>query len=133
MWLHCFQYSEVFQSRSEFGRFGCIIFGRRMRNDIKNKSFSYSYQSGLTYKYFFCFFQGPFPASFSVYLRLFNMPQFKLKFKLIKVLMVCLVFEPGAAGLIHRATTAPLTNKFVCYQEKAGPTCTSLRRTFNFW
>ena len=30
------------------------------------------------------FFYGPIPASFSVYFRLFNMSQFKFKFKLIK-------------------------------------------------
>ena len=42
------------------------------------------------------FLNGLIPAYFSVYFRLFIMPQFK--FKLIKVYMVCFGFEPRAAG-----------------------------------
>ena len=47
---------------------------------------------------FFLKKNGPIPASFSVYFRLFNMLQFKFKFKLKKAQMVCLGFKPGAAG-----------------------------------
>ena len=34
---------------------------------------------------------------FLVYFRLFNMSQFKIKFELIKALLVCLGFKPEAA------------------------------------
>ena len=50
---------------------------------------------------------GPLPASFSVYFRLFSMLQLKFKFKLIKVLIVRLGFEPGTAG--WKAQTNPLS------------------------
>ena len=57
---------------------------------------------------FFFFKNGPIPASFSVYFRLFNTLQFKFnKFKLKKAQMVCLGFEPGAAG--WKARTNPLS------------------------
>ena len=47
----------------------------------------------------------PIPASFSIYFRLFHTLQFKLKLK--KALIVCLGFEPGAAGC--KARTNPLS------------------------
>ena len=53
-------------------------------------------------RHFILFSNGPIPASFSVYFRLFNMLQFKFNFKLKKALMVCLGFEPGGAGWTAR-------------------------------
>ena len=50
---------------------------------------------------------GPIPASFSVYFRLFNTSQFIFKFELIKAWMVCLGFEPMAEG--WQAYTNPLS------------------------
>ena len=50
---------------------------------------------------------GPILAYFSVYFRLFIMSQLKFKFKLIKVYIVHLGFEPGAAGC--EALTNPLS------------------------
>ena len=50
---------------------------------------------------------GPIPASFIVYFRIFNMSQFKFKFKLIKAEMVCFGFEPGVSGF--KAQTNPLS------------------------
>ena len=44
---------------------------------------------------------------FRFYFRPFNTSQFKFKFKLKKVLMVCLGFEPGVAG--WKARTNPLS------------------------
>ena len=55
----------------------------------------------------YLFLNGPIPASFSVYFRLFNMSQLKFKFKLIKALMVCLGFEPKVAE--WKAQTNPLS------------------------
>ena len=51
------------------------------------------------------FLNGPIPAYFSLYFRLFKTSQFK--FKLIKAYMVYLGFEPGAAG--WKAQTNPLS------------------------
>ena len=61
------------------------------------------------------FKNGPIPASFSVYFRLFNMLQLKFKFKLIKVYMVCLGFEPGVAG--WKARTNPLSYGCTSYND----------------
>ena len=49
------------------------------------------------------FKNGPIPASFSGYFRLFN----KSQFKLIKAQVVCLGLEPGVAG--WKAQTNPLS------------------------
>ena len=53
------------------------------------------------------FLNGPIPASFSVYFRLFNMSQLKFKFILMKAKTVCLGFKPGAAG--WKVQTKPLS------------------------
>ena len=65
---------------------------------------------------FFLKKNGPIPAPFSVYFCLFYTLQFK--FKLKKAYVVCLGFEPGAAG--WKARTNPLSyggtpsSKFKC-------------------
>ena len=51
------------------------------------------------------FFKWANPGLFFVYFRLFHMTQFK--YKLIKVLMVCLELEPRAAG--WKTQTNPLS------------------------
>ena len=80
---------------------------------------------------FHLFFKnGPIPASFSVYFRLFNMLQLEFTFKLIKELMVCLWFEPGVAGL--KARTNPLSYGSTlkkCFIVRCGPSSECLIQT----
>ena len=45
---------------------------------------------------------GPTPATFSVYFRLFNMFKFRFKLRLKKVYIVCLGFEAGQQDGRHR-------------------------------
>ena len=69
-----------------------VAFGEVFLNNFCHQSF------GLFQHFVASFLNGPILASFSVYFCLFDMSQFEIKFKLLKVQMVCLEFKPGVAG-----------------------------------